>query len=176
MVVYTIRYMNYNIHPLIVHFPIALLVVYSVIKILPVRKWLPRVAWGQIEMLLLVCGVLGAMAASATGETAEHLARPDRNLVETHAFFAALSTWMYGLLLAAPIARALIDRFGQRIPSGITKLIQSIVSILEKPFIVSMLVVVGLIAITLTGVLGGVMVYGTTADPIAPIVLRILGL
>jgi uncharacterized membrane protein len=168
--------MNYNIHPLIVHFPIALLVVYSVIKILPVRKWLPRVAWGQIEMLLLVCGVLGAMAASATGETAEHLARPDRNLVETHVFFAALSTWMYGLLLATPIARALIDRVAQRIPSGITKLVQSIVSILEKPFIVGVLVVVGLIAITLTGVLGGVMVYGTTADPIAPIVLRILGL
>lgn len=168
--------MQYNIHPLVVHFPIALLVLYSVIKLLPVRRWAPAIAWRQIELVLLVCGVLGAFAASSTGELAEELVRPEERLVEAHAFFAALSTWMYGLLLAAPVLRWILDQFQNRIPEVVVRGAGSIVAILEKSWIARVLVVVGLVAITLTGVLGGVMVYGTTADPIAPFVLRMLGI
>ena len=76
--------MTYNIHPLFVHFPIALLFVYSIIKILPLQKWLPNVAWKHIERVLLLVGVLGAFAALSTGEIAEHLTRPNHDLVETH--------------------------------------------------------------------------------------------
>lgn len=43
-------------------------------------------------------------------------------------------------------------------------------------WLISLLAVVGLFAITITGVLGGSIVYGTTADPLAPIVLKMLGL
>ncbi len=168
--------MAYNIHPLVVHFPIALLVIYSVIKILPVRRWVPSVAWRQIEIVLLVCGVLGAFAASATGEVAEELVRPDRALVEAHAFFAALATWMYGLLLATPVVQILVERLGSRLPTWLTRLVTNLANMLATPFVSWVLVLVGLVAITLTGVLGGVMVYGTTADPIAPIVLKLLGI
>ena len=55
--------MTYNIHPLFVHFPIAFLFIYSLIKIVPVKKWLPKVSWKDIERVLLVVGVLGAFAA-----------------------------------------------------------------------------------------------------------------
>jgi hypothetical protein len=34
----------------------------------------------------------------------------------------------------------------------------------------------GLLAISLTGLLGGVLVYGTSADPIAGLVLKLLGI
>ncbi|MCX6747864.1 MAG: hypothetical protein NTW98_02895 [Candidatus Nomurabacteria bacterium] len=95
--------MIYNIHPLFVHFPIALLLVYSLIKILPLAKYFPNVAWKHIERALLVFGVLGAFASMTTGETAEHLTNPNEKLVETHAFFASFSTWVYGLLLAGEI-------------------------------------------------------------------------
>ena len=93
--------MTYNIHPIIVHFPIALLFLYSIIKILPLNKWLPKVAWRDIERVLLVFGVLGAFVALATGQIARHLIQPNRDLIHAHSNFASISTWLYGLLLDA---------------------------------------------------------------------------
>jgi uncharacterized membrane protein len=169
--------MSFNIHPLVVHFPIALLVVYSVITLLPLRRWLPQIAWKQITTTLLLIGVVSAFAASSTGEVAEHLVRPDRDLVEMHAFFAGASTWIYGLLLLGE----LLALFGARVATYIgqpivTRALRFAERILQHRVINTMLVLLGLVAITLTGLLGGVMVYGTTADPLAPIVLRLLGL
>ena len=94
--------MSYNLHPLFVHFPIALLFLYSFIKIIPLKKW-----WPQGEIISLV------------------------------------------------------------IPSKKN---------LTHPILSGFLALVGLVAIVVTGLLGGVMVYGPTADPAAGIVLRLLGL
>ena len=169
--------MTFNIHPLVVHFPIALLVVYSIITLLPLRRWMPRVAWKQIGLVFLIVGVASAFAANSTGEIAEHLVRPDHDLVEAHAFFAAASTWMYGLLLLGE----LLTLGGGRVASYIgqpiiTRILRFIEQVLQHPLLNTVLVLAGLVAIAVTGLLGGVMVYGVTADPLAPIVLRLLGL
>ncbi len=169
--------MAYNIHPILVHFPIALLFLYSVIKILPFGKFFPKVNWRDIERVLLLFGVLGAFVASATGEIAEHLVRPDHNLVETHAAFAATSTWLYGLLLIGEIFsiinRNLIPNINMEF---LTKLGILIEKILCHPIFSKILAFAALLAITITGMLGGVMVYGLSADPLAPIVLKMLGI
>lgn len=169
--------MTYNIHPILVHFPIALLLIYSFIKIVPFKRWFPNVSWKHIEIALLVFGVLGAFVASSTGELAEELVNPDRQLVEMHSVFAAASTWFYGLILVGEIL-SLINPFiilKFNIPP-ITKLLVYIQQILTNEILSILLAFLGLIAITVTGLLGGVMVYGLTADPIAPIVLQILGI
>ncbi|MFM7089032.1 MAG: DUF2231 domain-containing protein [Candidatus Paceibacterota bacterium] len=169
--------MNYNIHPIIVHFPIALLTIYSLIKILPVRKWFSTFAWRDIEVVLLVLGVLGAMAANSTGEIAEHLVRPPHKLVETHAAFASVTTWMYGLLLTGEILAWLKAKFYNNLKFiEYQKYINPIVKILQNKFIVLVLALVGLFAVFVTGLLGGVIVYGVTADPIAPFVLKLLNI
>lgn len=169
--------MSYNIHPIFVHFPIALLCLYSFIKIVPFEYWFPKVSWKQIQRVLLVCGVLGAFAALSTGETAEHLTRPDRNLVEMHSLFAALATTFFSILLAAEVISFLNIKI---IPSWnnikVTKVTGWLEKILTNRIVSGILAFLGLIAISITGLLGGVMVYGTTADPIAPFVLKILGL
>lgn len=67
----------YNLHPLFVHFPIALLFVYTGLRVVPMRRLFPLVAWRQIERVVLLFGVLGAFVALGTGETAEHLFRPE---------------------------------------------------------------------------------------------------
>ncbi len=169
--------MTYNIHPIFVHFPIAFLIAYSLLVIFPFRRWFPRVAWKHIELALLFVGVLGGFAANMTGEVAEHLIRPNHKLVETHATFALISLWAYSLLLAGEILTILssvvIPRHNIRV---LDSLMSPIHKVLTINFITKLLAVVGLVAIAMTGLLGGVLVYGASADPLAPIVLKILGI
>jgi len=169
--------MIYNIHPLFVHFPIALLLVYSAIKILPLTKYLPGVAWKHIERALLVFGVLGAFASMSTGEIAEHLVKPNQNLVETHAAFASASTWIYAILLLGEVLLVLHTYILSKITNAqVLKIIDFVEKITTNSTLSKVLAFVGIITISITGLLGGVMVYGVTADPLAPIVLKILGL
>ncbi len=169
--------MTYNLHPIFVHFPIALLFVYSIIKILPLQRWFPSVAWKHIERSLLFFGVLGAWVALSTGEVAEHLSRPNHDLVEAHALFATTATWMYGLLLAGEIISVAMAWITVKVKSEkILKIVVFIKDLLTHPILSIILAVLGLMAITITGLLGGVMVYGTSADPLAGVVLKILGI
>lgn len=169
--------MTYNIHPLFVHFPIALLILYSFLKIVPFERWFSGIAWKQVRQVLLVFGVLGAFASLSTGEMAEELVRPDRNIVEMHELFANISTWVYVVLLLSEVMSLLnayvVPKFkNQTLISAFLKLER----FLSNRSLGILLAVVGLVSISVTGLLGGVMVYGLSADPFAPIVLNILGL
>lgn len=169
--------MTYNIHPLFVHFPIALLFVYSLIKIIPFQKWLPNISWKHIERALLLIGVLGAFVASSTGEIAEHLVRPNEQLVEMHAFFASLSTWLYGLILLGEVLYFLTPFIASKLSiTPLNTLLSYIQKILQNRIVSNILAFLGLVAISVTGLLGGVMVYGVSADPVAGIALRVLGI
>ncbi len=169
--------MTYNVHPIFVHFPIALLFVYSVIKIIPLRKFLPTIAWRDIERLLLLSGVLGAFVALQTGEIAEHLVKPLHQLVEMHSLFADIATWLYGALLAGEVAAITREKVPlQKMPSFIAKSIVFLDDILTNAYLAIPLALIALGTLTVTGLLGGVMVYGTSADPLAKIVLSLLGI
>ncbi len=170
--------MTYNIHPIFVHFPIALLFVYSLIKIIPFKKWFPGVSWRHAERILLFFGTLGAFAALYTGEIAEHLFKPARNLVEAHSTFAAISSWIYGVLLFGEIlsifnASSLFIKINS---PEFKKILIWKEKILTNEVFSRILAFLGLIAISVTGLLGGVMVYGLSADPVAGMVLKILGI
>lgn len=168
--------MTYNLHPLVVHFPIAFLFLYSVIKILPLQTWFPLVAWKHIERTLLFFGVLGAFVADSTGEIAEELFRPDHQLVEIHETFASVTVVLYSMLLVGEI----VSVFRLRYEHKLTKTIHTIAVCIEKllchPILSRIIAALGFIAISTTGLLGGVMVYGVTADPFAEIVLKLLGI
>ncbi|MEN9647318.1 MAG: hypothetical protein RLY57_122 [Candidatus Parcubacteria bacterium] len=168
--------MTYNLHPIFVHFPIALLMVYSIIKILPLNRWFPRVAWRDIERVLLSVGVLGAFAALATGETAEHLTRPNHQLVEAHSLFAGISTWVYAVLLLGELAAITRTKSFLQKNTVVIRVLGLIDDIVHIRFIEIMLAVVALISLSITGLLGGVLAYGLSADPIAPFVLNLLGI
>lgn len=167
----------YNIHPILVHFPIALLVLYSVVKILPLQRLFPQVAWRQIERMLLTFGFLGALAALATGDLAEQIAKPEHDIVEMHSTFADISTILYGFLLLGEVASILNGRiFADKHWYKTAKISRLFERVLCNRVFSILLSLAGLICITVTGLLGGVMVYGSTSDPIAPFVLKLLGL
>ncbi len=164
--------MQYNIHPILVHFPIALLFIYSVIKIIPFKKIMPAVNWKDAEKVLLFFGVISAFVARATGELAEELTGPNHQLVENHEFFAGLTIFIYSVLLAGVLAGYLATR--KYMP------MKGLFLWIEKTFADSwftkLLALAGLTTLMITGLLGGVMVYGLTADPLAPYVLNLLGI
>lgn len=169
--------MTYNIHPLFVHFPIALLLLYSAVKILPLQKWFPKGNWKTSEILLLVTGLAGVVIASSTGELAEELVRPNNQIVEMHSLFAAATTWMFGIILAGEVLRFINCRYTAKLNSpAISKIATGAEKILTNTLLTKLLAFAGLIAISVTGLLGGVMVYGLSADPIAPMVLKLLGI
>lgn len=169
--------MNYNIHPIIVHFPIALLFIYSLIKILPLQKWLPKTSWRQVGVVFLVLGVLGAWAGNATGEIAEHVVRVNREVLHAHTFFAGATNLFYVLLLLGEllpfITPIVFEKFNFM---QIGKLFAFVQIIVSNKVLMVIFAILGLVSITFTGLLGGVMVYGTTADPLAGFVLQMLGI
>ena len=170
--------MTYNIHPIFVHFPIALLFIYSIIKIVPFKKWFPKVGWRDIERALLLIGILGAFAALATGDTAEHLIHPNRQLVEMHSNFGMIATWLYGALLAGEIAAVINAKkyiYGKSW-GWISSILQLIETIFCNPVFSGVLAFLGFIAICVTGLLGGVLAYGLTADPLSATVIKLLGI
>lgn len=169
--------MAYNIHPIFVHFPIALLFLYSLIKLIPFEKWFPKVSWKQIENVLLLVGVLGAFVALSTGEIAEHLVQPNQQLVDIHSMFASIATLFYCLLILGEVLSFLTPSIIPKLNSPkVTNFFVYIQKILTSSFVSKSLALLGLIAISLTGLLGGAMVYNTTADPMTGIILHMFGI
>lgn len=177
--------MTYNLHPIFVHFPIAFLLLYSVIKIIPFRKLFPKVSWKQTELLLLVVGILGAYLAAYTGEIAEKLVGPNKQLVNMHSNFASISIWTYSAILVGELLYFILPIISvkyniqdkrERVLGKLFKFLERVKNALTDNAVQTMLSIVGFVAISITGLLGGVMVYGLSADPIAGIVLKMLGI
>ena len=121
--------------------------------------------------------MLGAFAALATGDTAEHLAHANRQLVDMHSTFGAAATWIYGALLLGEFAAVInAQNYAFKKWQFVPKLSKFLAKVLCNPSFAGILAFVGLIAISVTGMLGGVIAYGVTADPIAPFVLKVLGI
>ena len=94
-----------------------------------------------------------------------------------HSTFASISTWLYGLLLLGEFLYFLTPYFITKFNSSkIVGFLLFVQKILINNVLSKIMAFLGLIAISTTGLLGGVMVFGTSSDPLASIVLNILGL
>lgn len=89
------------LHPLIVHFPIALLILGAVIEI--VNIFAKKETLNKFGSLLIILGILSGFFSLATGETAEHFAfqnwgRGLHDQVELHESFADISMIIFSAL------------------------------------------------------------------------------
>lgn len=102
-----------NLHPAVVHFPIALLLLATATD----AVFLLRRRWRWLEgtaALLYITGALGALAAFLTGRQAADamgpLSVPVQQLVNSHADWAERTLWLFAILALARAVLAMRDR------------------------------------------------------------------
>ena len=121
--------------------------------------------------------MLGAYLANLTGGVAEDITSHHHDFLEMHEFFAGFSVNIYVILLIAELIVLLKPEYLKKFSLNALK---PILIYLQKIFnykiIFILLTVIGVVAISVTGLLGGVMVHGLAADPLAIYVLKVLSL
>lgn len=185
-----------NLHPLFVHFPIALLVLYALIEVgLPLKirlyrlcKW-ERAPWFQsmlspvwvsIKSFLVIIGTVLAFPTLQTGEVAEHIYRQQAlspesfiqssigRLIEMHGTFATLSVILFSILSVGYVARAVTQ-----LPTtyhSFQHVCMYIQRIILHPIVRTLLALVGISLITITGALGGAIAHGPKTDPVVEMI------
>jgi uncharacterized membrane protein len=168
------KFMSFNIHPLLVHFPIAFLLLYSLLTILPIQH-LIKGPWQEIRRILLICGVGGALASGLTGELAEGLFRVQHNLVEIHANMAKITIALYSALCLGEILLLTKNEWNKLFAknASLSNICQRTMHALTHPTTVKIIATLGAITLCLTGLLGGMISHPSSTDPLAPLVKKI---
>ncbi|MCA9367330.1 hypothetical protein KC887_03670 [Candidatus Kaiserbacteria bacterium] len=155
-----------NIHPLFVHFPIALLVMYSLLEIFRLHVITRQPQYFGIKAFLLLTGSVMAVLTAMTGDMAEEIVTKTqpalKDVIETHAMFAGMTVAIFGILAAAYLLEILHNRhICTRLVSN--KLVRKLVRLVLR--LSPLLAILGLVMITITGGLGASIVYGPDVDP-----------
>ena len=143
------------IHPLLVHFPIALLIIGAVVEI--VNVFLKKETVNITGTTLIVIGFISGIATVLSGDGAEEFAfanwgRMLHDQVELHSFFADLSMIIFGILTAIKLLfKHTIFKF-EFLKKSIFK--SGLITIL-----IVILSISGTVSMAITGHLGGKIVY-----------------
>lgn len=166
-----------NIHPLFVHFPIALLSIYGFFEIIRIKAWQNTTWIRPLKTALIIIGVTFAYISLSTGELAEHALndRSLRDLVEKHAFFADIATYLFLFpAIAYLFEGVLATSFATKIPEMIKGIMVWYSTKLMIAPLRVMLAFLGVLAVFITGALGGAIVYGPEADPFVSFIYKLL--
>ncbi len=185
-----------NIHPIFVHFPIALLTIYAILEIaIPLKikafrlfKWdvSPRLEkmyqllinpiWTSIKAFLVILGTVLTFLTLQTGEWSEEIYRSAGvsgtsqigRLIETHSTFADFTMIVFSVLAVGYLAQILWNTYTLTLQKY--TFIPAISNIILHPKVAPLLAFVGIIAITITGALGGAIAHGPNTDPVVQMI------
>ncbi|MCA9353792.1 hypothetical protein KC842_02890 [Candidatus Nomurabacteria bacterium] len=181
-----------NTHPILVHLPIAFLTIYALAEIFTIRRLKFSDTWFYIKSFLLLFGFLGTRLALMSGESAIKAVDDLENKIEfirVHEHYAEFTASFFVFVLVIYIIlfiekrtnlRNQIFSFVERRLSFIGKLFSFVYKVLlsvgRNRILMILLAIVGLVLVSITGALGGIIVYGVDVDPFASFVARALGL
>ena len=84
-----------NLHPMVVHFPIVLLLLALLAQFIGLFGFRPQLSW--FTLLLLLGGFVGALLASQVFHPhTTGLPEKIKEILETHEYYANLTTWLAG--------------------------------------------------------------------------------
>lgn len=137
-----------QIHPLVIHFPIALLLLYVALEISGIIFNKEEILRGAYVILIL--GVIASLVAVLTGNQAEELAERTissqfkfpEEILENHEWYATLTVWYFVFVLILRTFLVVKKKFAGRIR-----------------YIFIIFALVGVIWIYLTATVGGDLVY-----------------
>lgn len=172
--------MAFDVHPILVHFPVALLSLYPFVEAARFTRLKQKPWIVPLKTFLVVAGTLGAAAAGLTGELAAE-ALAESRLIEVHSSFAQM-TFAVGAVLSFGYVVTLLRAGGwspgrvfkgssaaEKVWAFCVKVADRIVS---APVAVPGSILL-LALIVITGSLGGALVYGPDIDPAVAFVYRV---
>ncbi len=155
-----------NIHPLLVHFPIAFFVIYSIFELIPLKKVKKQPFWFYIKAILVSFGLIGAFLAGITGKLAESSFPELRQLINLHSTVNELASAVFGLIVFAYLISWMKrSKFSFSKLGSLSKLILLYENVILETPLIYLLVITGLVLISIGGALGGAIVYGSDFDP-----------
>lgn len=167
-----------NLHPILIHFPIALLTVYAVLEVGRVPAMTRKSWWFPVKSALLIIGSAASVPTYVSGWLLERdvaAAGEVPKQLAIHGDFALYTVLCFGLLALAHLVYTLraTPAFA-RLPHALgTGLLRGATAIL-KPAVSIPLAILGLLLVTATGALGGAMIYGPDTDPVARVLYDLL--
>lgn len=167
-----------DFHPVLVHFPIALLSLYAVLEIARFPFLIKRAWWFPLKAFLVIVGSLASLAAYFTGWLLKQQAVGELPaLLVRHNDFAFLTIIVFGLLALAHLILVLRSMgVLTRLPSHIVKNLGEVAQTILAPRLAIPLALAGLVFVTITGALGGAMIYGPHVDPFVEVITKMLKL
>ncbi len=146
--------------------------------------------WFYVKAILVMAGGLGALAALVTGDSAISSVRQGnfvvsvsnfRQVVHMHENFAKASVAVFGIIAAGYLIlwlnRSIAVNILKLRANWLKKTWQILTKLshffVETKFVI-LLALVGLVCITITGGLGGTMVYGPNADPFFGVIYKLM--
>ncbi len=169
-----------NIHPLFVHFPIALLTIYCAMEMMRFKKIATQPYWFFVKAMFVIFGTVSGFAALFTGGLIEDQFKTAgaRNLIEMHSLWATITMVIFSVIAACYLIEwversHVVERYAQEQWYTIWKFLIRIKAIFFFTPVIILASVVGLVSITITGALGGALAYGADVDPIVHFVYGI---
>jgi uncharacterized membrane protein len=169
-----------NLHPIFVHFPIALLTIYALLEfasIQKVRSWEP---WLYIKSAFLIIGTGASYLAYLTGNALESQFRHGSlaHIVELHSHWAVATMliftgitalYLIEIIKKTPTLSSYAEKTGM-----LWRVVVPIQKTFSSRFFLILFALSGLLAITVTGGLGGSIVYGQDIDPVVSLIYRFI--
>lgn len=163
-----------NIHPLMIHFPIGLLAIYSVLEFIRYKKVLAQPYWFYVKAILIILGAISAQAAVVFGSMIEDMfiSIPEKNaIVPIHEIWAMTTTVIFTFIAICYLVTWIRSNDGgdffesNPLQKKIWDALSTTARLVAGTTVSLVFAVMGLVSITITGALGGAMVHGVGFDP-----------